>query len=99
MIRELYSLAEIMCSVQKNEGKSWERISPDLTREDEEKLGVSGGLTVDSSGAEHYANISTFVESPNNSGVYWAGRDDGLDHTSEDGGQNWQHITPHTLPE
>ena len=82
-----------------NEGKSWERISPDLTRADEEKLGLSGGLTVDSSGAEHYATISTFVESPHQSGVFWAGSDDGLVHTSADGGKNWQNITPHELPE
>ncbi|GIT09100.1 MAG: hypothetical protein CM1200mP30_27300 [Pseudomonadota bacterium] len=53
-----------------NEGKSWKKISPDLTRADEEKLGVSGGLTVDSSGAEHYATISTFVESSFKSGVF-----------------------------
>ena len=82
-----------------NEGKNWEKISPDLTRADEEKLGVSGGLTVDSSGAEHYATISTFVESPHQSGVFWAGSDDGLVHTSVDGGKNWQNITPHELPE
>jgi len=82
-----------------NEGKSWEKISPDLTRADDEKLGVSGGLTVDSSGAEHYATISTFVESSYQSGVFWAGSDDGLVHTSEDGGENWQNITPHELPE
>ena len=67
-----------------NEGKSWETISPDLTRADEEKLGLSGGLTVDSSGAEHYATISTFVESPHHSGVFWAVSDDGLVHTSLD---------------
>ena len=83
----------------RNEGHSWETLSPDLTRNDESKLGVSGGLTVDSSGAEHYATISTFVESPHQSGVFWAGSDDGLVHTSRDGGQSWQAITPPDLPE
>ena len=83
----------------RNEGHSWETLSPDLTRNDESKLGVSGGLTVDSSGAEHYATISTFVESPHLSGVFWAGSDDGLVHTSRDGGQSWQAITPPDLPE
>ena len=83
----------------KNEGHSWESISPDLTRADESKLGVSGGLTIDSSGAEHYASISTFAESPHQSGVYWAGSDDGLVHTSRDNGKNWQDITPPDLPE
>ena len=82
-----------------NEGESWKKISPDLTRADKEKLGLSGGLTVDSSGAEHYATISTFVESPNQFGVYYAGSDDGLVHTSVDGGKNWENITPNQLPE
>jgi len=82
-----------------NEGHSWESISPDLTRADESKLNVSGGLTIDSSGAEHYACISTFAESPHRSGIFWTGSDDGLVHTSRDGGKNWQNITPPNLPE
>jgi len=82
-----------------NEGHSWEPISPDLTRADESKLDVSGGLTIDSSGAEHYACISTFAESPHQSGIFWTGSDDGLVYTSRDGGKNWQNITPPNLPE
>ena len=82
-----------------NEGHSWEKISPDLTRADESKLGLSGGLTVDSSGAEHYGTISIFVESPHEAGVFWTGSDDGLVHTSRDGGKTWQNITPPDLPE
>ena len=83
----------------KNEGHSWDTISPDLTRADESKLGVSGGLTIDSSGAEHYASISTFAESPHRSGIFWTGSDDGLVHTSRDDGKTWQNITPPDLPE
>ena len=82
-----------------DEGHSWEKISPDLTRADESKLGLSGGLTVDSSGAEHYGTISIFVESPHEAGVFWTGSDDGLVHTSRDGGKTWQNITPPDLPE
>jgi len=76
-----------------------ENVSPDLTRADESKLQVSGGLTIDSSGAEHYASISTFAESPHQPGIYWTGSDDGLVYTSRDGGKNWQNITPPNLPE
>ena len=83
----------------RNEGHSWETVSPDLTRADESKLGVSGGLTVDSSGAEHYATISTFVESPHEQGVFWTGSDDGLVHVSRDGGAHWEQVTPPDLPE
>ena len=50
-------------------------------------LGPSGGpITLDTSGAEHYATIYTFRESPHEAGVFWAGSDDGLVHISRDGG-------------
>jgi photosystem II stability/assembly factor-like uncharacterized protein len=83
-----------------DEGSSWQEISPDLTRNDASKLGPSGGpLTLDTSGAEHYCTISTFVESPHEQGILWAGSDDGLIHLSRDGGASWQNVTPPDLPE
>ena len=83
-----------------NEGHSWEAISPDLTRADMSKLGPSGGqITLDTSGAEHYATISTFRESSLQKGLLWAGSDDGLVHVSKDGGKNWENVTPKDLPE
>ncbi len=83
-----------------NGGHSWEAISPDLTRADMSKLGPSGGpITLDTSGAEHYATIYTFRESPHEPGVFMAGSDDGLVHISRDGGASWQNITPPDLPE
>lgn len=83
-----------------NGGHSWEAISPDLTRADMSKLGPSGGpITLDTSGAEHYATIYTFRESPHEPGVFMAGSDDGLVHLSRDGGASWQNITPPDLPE
>jgi len=83
-----------------DEGSSWQAISPDLTRNDETKLGPSGGpLTLDTSGAEHYGTIFAFAESPHERGVFWAGSDDGLIHLSRDGGQSWQNITPPDLPD
>lgn len=83
-----------------NGGHSWEPISPDLTRSDMSKLGPSGGpITLDTSGAEHYATIYSFRESPHEVGVFWAGSDDGLVHLSRDGGKTWLHVTPPGLPE
>ena len=83
-----------------DEGSSWEILSPDLTRNDESKLEASGGpLTLDTSGAEHYCTISTFIESAHQKGLFWAGSDDGLIHISEDGGDNWRNVTPPDLPE
>src|SRR5690606_31128157 len=78
-----------------DEGHSWEVISPDLTRNDPEKLKPSvGPITRDNTGAEYYCTIFAFHESPHEEGVFWAGSDDGLIHISKDGGANWQNITP-----
>ncbi|HRJ45165.1 MAG TPA: glycosyl hydrolase, partial [Caldilineaceae bacterium] len=82
-----------------DEGHSWEQISPDLTRADESKMQPSGGpLNLDTSGAEHYCTISTFIESAHEQGIFWAGSDDGLVHISRDGGASWQDVTPPDLP-
>ena len=73
----------------RDEGHSWEAFSPDLTRADESTLLASGGpITLDTSGAEHYATISAFIESPHEAGVFWAGSDDGLVHLSRDNGES-----------
>ncbi len=83
-----------------DEGSSWEAISPDLTRNDASKLGISGGpVTSDSSGAEQYATIVAFAESPLEQGLLWAGTDDGLVQVSRDGGHDWRDVTPPDLPE
>ena len=83
-----------------NEGTSWEAISPDLTRHDVTKLEPSGGpITRDTTGAEDYATIFAFAESPHQPGVFWCGSDDGLVHLSRDGGATWTNITPADLPE
>src|SRR5262249_38170552 len=84
----------------RDEGSSWEAISPDLTRQDVTKLEASGGpLTKDTSGAEHYGTVYAFAESPRERGVLWAGSDDGLVHVSRDAGKTWQNVTPPDLPE
>ena len=82
-----------------DEGHSWETISPDLTRNDPAKLVSNGLITSDNSGAEIFCTIFAFCESPHESGLFWAGSDDGLLHISRDGGANWTNITPPTLPE
>jgi len=83
-----------------DEGASWEAISPDLTRNDPEKLKASGGpITKDTSGAEHYCTIATLRESAHEPGVFWSGSDDGLVHLSRNGGKDWENVTPANLPE
>jgi photosystem II stability/assembly factor-like uncharacterized protein len=83
-----------------DEGENWEEISPDLTRNEVEKLGPSGGeVTLDTTYVEHYATIFAFTESPHEKGLFWAGSDDGLVHISRDGGATWDNVTPPDLPE
>lgn len=85
-----------------NEGKSWEIISPDLTKNDTTKQLPSGGLiTKDNTSIETYCTIFTFAESPVKAGVLWAGTDDGLIHISQNEGKDWLKVTPPTnlLPE
>ncbi|MEP7235366.1 MAG: glycosyl hydrolase, partial [Ignavibacteriota bacterium] len=83
-----------------NAGRSWEVISPDLTRNEGEMQCSSGGpITKDNTGAETYPDIFAFAPSTLKAGVLWAGTDDGLLHLSTDEGKNWQKITPPTLPQ
>ncbi|MCY3831800.1 MAG: glycosyl hydrolase [Chloroflexi bacterium] len=83
-----------------NLGASFEVISPDLTRNDPDKLRASGGpITRDNTGAEVYCNIFALAECSHEAGVLWAGSDDGLVHISRDAGATWREITPPDLPE
>jgi photosystem II stability/assembly factor-like uncharacterized protein len=83
-----------------NEGQSWTRISPDLTRHDPSTLGPSGGpITLDQTGVETYATIFTLAPSPRDGEVIWAGSDDGVVHVTRDGGKNWKAVTPAGLPD
>jgi photosystem II stability/assembly factor-like uncharacterized protein len=84
----------------RDEGMTWEKISPDLTRNDKAKQIPSGGpITKDNTGVEVYNDIFTFAESPVEKGILWAGSDCGLIHVSRDDGKTWQNVTPKDLPE
>ncbi|MDP9348976.1 MAG: glycosyl hydrolase [Gemmatimonadota bacterium] len=83
-----------------NEGQSWERISPDLTRADPRTLGPSGGpITKDQTGVETFATVFTIAPSRKERGVIWTGSDDGLVHVTRDDARTWQNVTPAELPE
>ena len=83
-----------------NDGQSWERISPDLTKGDPKTLGDSGGpITKDQNGPEIYGTIFTIAPSRLDAGTIWTGSDDGLAFITRNGGRNWTNITPRDLPE
>ncbi len=97
--KKLYTASNHL-HVTYNEGQTWEIISPDLTRNDNTKLGPSGGpITKDNTSVEYYCTIFAAVESPLTEGLIWAGSDDGLIHLTHDGGKNWDNVTPPDMPE
>ncbi len=82
-----------------NRGRTWTVISPDLTRNDRSKQMVSGGpVQLDMSDAEDYDTILYLATSPLDSGLIWAGTDDGLVQLSRDGGATWRNVTPSQMP-
>ena len=83
-----------------NEGESWTKISPDLTRNDPRTLGPSGGpITKDQTSVEYYGTVFTLAESRVQKGVIWTGSDDGLIHVTTNNGTTWQNVTPRGIPE
>jgi photosystem II stability/assembly factor-like uncharacterized protein len=81
-----------------NEGQSWSRISPDLTRHDPRTMGASGGpITKDNTGVETYATIFTVAPSAKDGNVIWTGSDDGYVQVTRDGGAAWKNVTPKEL--
>lgn len=81
-------------------GKTWDRLSGDLTRADPSTLGHSGGpITGDMNGPEAYATIFAVGPGKVDIDVIWTGSDDGLVHVTRDGGANWTDVTPPDMPD
>ena len=79
-------------------GQSWKQISPDLTRKTWE-VPASVGKYRDAASARPSQRgvIYAVAPSPLDTGRIWAGSDDGLIHTTADGGQRWADVTPRQL--
>jgi photosystem II stability/assembly factor-like uncharacterized protein len=82
-----------------DEGRTWRKISPDLTRADSATMGNSGGpIVFDQDGPEIYATIFTIAPSRRDTSTIWTGSDDGLVHVTRDGGRTWRNVTPSGVP-
>jgi len=83
-----------------DEGHTWQKISPDLTRHDPKTLGDSGGpITHDQNGPEIYATIFAIAPSRKDVNTIWTGSDDGLVEITRDGGKSWNNVTPPGMPD
>ncbi len=81
-------------------GQTWQKISPDLTRNDPATEGPTGGpVDLDQTSAEIYPDIASLAVSPLDNGVIWAGSADGLVHVTTDGGAHWTDVTPPAIPQ
>jgi photosystem II stability/assembly factor-like uncharacterized protein len=86
-----------------NEGQSFVRISPDLTRADPKTMIESGGpITKDQTGVEVYATVFALAPSYHDPDVIWAGSDDGLVHVTRNASApepTWDDVTPADAPD
>lgn len=78
-----------------NQGRSWTRISPDLTtnNKNKQKQEQSGGLSADNTSAENHCTIFSIAESPLDANLIWAGTDDGNLQYTTDGGKTWTNVS------
>jgi hypothetical protein len=74
-------------------GKTWQVISPDLSRNDRGRMAASGGLTPDNIGVEYSGVVFAITESRLKAGLIWAGTNDGKVHITQDGGRTWTDLT------
>ena len=77
------------------QGRSWQKISPDLTTNDKKKQEQekSGGMSADNTSAENHCTIFTMAESPLDENIIWVGTDDGNLQYTTDGGKNWTNVS------
>lgn len=74
-------------------GQTWTELSPDLTRNEEDKQGQGAG-PITNEVLESYNTLTYVVESPHEKGVIWAGADDGMVHVTRNDGGEWEDVTP-----
>jgi photosystem II stability/assembly factor-like uncharacterized protein len=84
----------VLCS--RDQGETWEEISPDLTTGAGMTTNVAGNpCSIDRVGDGNvwYCTITTLAESAHTAGVLWAATDDGRIHVTRDDGGSWTDVT------
>ena len=76
-------------------GKTWETISPDLSRESYDlPASVAAYPDAAKTQATRRGVVYSLGPSPVDVSVLWAGTDDGLIQLTRDGGKKWSNVTP-----
>ena len=75
-------------------GYHWRRITGDLTRNVAMHQVVTGGITLDGTGAETSDSLLYIEPSILRRGELWIGTDDGYVQLTRDGGRTWRNVTP-----
>jgi photosystem II stability/assembly factor-like uncharacterized protein len=79
-------------------GRSWEIISPDLTRQNYDVPASYGMFTEGNlERAKNRGVIYTVAPSFRNANTIWTGSDDGFIQVTRDGGKTWTNVTPAAL--
>lgn len=84
----------------RDRGKTWEKISPDLSRM---KPAVPSNLDavtakdIDQPMTDRFGVVYTISPSPLKAATVWVGTDDGLIHVTHDDGAHWDDVTPHEM--
>jgi photosystem II stability/assembly factor-like uncharacterized protein len=77
----------------RDQGNSWEKISPDLTGTDPQ-ASHDGPVTVENAVQRGYGVVYTIAPSAIQAGLIWVGTDTGLVHLTRDGGKTWSNVSP-----
>ena len=81
----------------RDRGKTWEKISPDLSRQNPPvppNLDPITAKDIDQPMTTRFGVVYTISPSPLNAGMIWVGTDDGLIHVTRDDGKQWEDVTP-----
>jgi photosystem II stability/assembly factor-like uncharacterized protein len=91
--RLVYTAGNVVFATR-DAGANWTVISGDLTRNDAAHELMTGGITLDGTGAETSGTVLDIEPSRAARGELWIGTDDGYVQLTRDGGAHWSNVTP-----
>jgi photosystem II stability/assembly factor-like uncharacterized protein len=95
--KTLYFAANVLFKTT-DQGRSWQVISPDLTRESYAIPTNLGAFAAgDPEKGKHRGTIYAVAPSFKEADTIWAGTDDGLVQLTRDAGKTWKNVTPTQL--